>query len=313
MASFNVRYGGNIIALQEGFNYNASYGTAKLNLKVNSISTLKLGLTTNTNAKDYCKFQMRIGGQTAFIGRVSSTSYISGANVDYNGSSTVSRSQSVSTASEVKQSAGTSAFPITTSSMSTSTGQYTQVTRTYTQSGTNGAGNGSGTAAANPTVRTVTNATGSSVTTRTASANVASATIYSHSRAYRTIKSTYNRQTTRYNTSFEIYLNFRNIANSYQTLANSAASGYSVSYSNSFITAKDSRGAELATKITSQTMVMEVITLTANAAIKVRDNFYFYYKVNTTSGTYSLRETVSGTLFYPTTQYIHHYNYLLLE
>lgn len=70
MSTFNIRYGGQIESLKEGPYYNDNYGTAKLNIKVNSTSTLKFGLTTNTSAQEYCHFSIRIGGQTAYIGKV---------------------------------------------------------------------------------------------------------------------------------------------------------------------------------------------------------------------------------------------------
>ena len=182
MATLKMRYGGNIISLPEGANFSpGNYGTARLKYRVNSSSVGELGLTTNTNAKEYCGLQMRVGGQICFIGRVSTTSYVSGNSVDYHGSSTGSRSQVVSSSSEYLTSLATRPIDYHSSSMSTSTSMYTEVTSTqqvetnsYTQevwtrsaTGTTDSGSGNGTSAAQPSIRTVTNATGSTVTSRT--------------------------------------------------------------------------------------------------------------------------------------------------
>lgn len=141
MASLKMRYGGNVIELAEGFNYNPeNYGTARLNYRIASNSVGKLGLTTNTNAKAYCKLAMRVNGQICFIGRVSSTNYISGDTIDYNGSVVGSRISEMSSSSESFQSSASYDYPVITSSMSISTSQYTQttgtrqiVTNSYTQ------------------------------------------------------------------------------------------------------------------------------------------------------------------------------------
>ena len=142
MSILNMRYNGNIISLSdESFNFNPqNYGTARLNIKANSNSTMKFGLTTNTNAQEYCKMQMRINGQVAYIGRISSTEYNIGNNVNYNGSVVGSRLKSTVT---------------------------------------NNSNSGSGTLTTNPTIQTITNSSGSTVTTMTASENVAVKTLYS--------------------------------------------------------------------------------------------------------------------------------------
>ena len=187
MSTFNIRYGGQIESIPEGFNFNANYGTDKLHIKVNSTSTMKFGLTTNTNAQEYCHFSVRIGGQTAYIGRVYSTSYsdavysYSSSLPPYTPSSGYSTTSSKSTYSNsIVTSSSTDSLRwagVYSSSESVSTKTTSQQTQSYTRN----AGSGDGTAAANPTIRTVTNNTGSSVTTRTASAEVASLTWYSFS------------------------------------------------------------------------------------------------------------------------------------
>ena len=187
MSTFNIRYGGQIESIPEGFNFNANYGTDKLHIKVNSTSTMKFGLTTNTNAQEYCHFSVRIGGQTAYIGRVYSTSYSGQVYIHdsslppYTPSSGYSTTSSKSTYSNsIVTSSSTNALGwvgVYSSSESVST----KITGQQTQSYTRNAGSGNSTAAANPTIRTLTNNTGSWVTTRTASAKVASLTWYSFS------------------------------------------------------------------------------------------------------------------------------------
>ncbi len=181
MSTFNIRYGGQIESLPEGFNFNDNYGTDRLNIKVNSTSTMKLGLTTNTNAQEYCHFSIRIGGQTAYIGRVSSTSYASGNAVNYNGSVTTSRKQSILTSSNYTTSYATSVCPNVTSSMHTSTDYQRVLTRDVTASQTRNSGSGDGTATYEHSLETYTNSTGSTVTTRTASENVPYLTYYTYS------------------------------------------------------------------------------------------------------------------------------------
>ena len=165
MATLNMRYGGNIVSIPEGTEFSpGNYGTARLKFRVNSTSVGKFGLTTNTNAKEYCKLQMRVGGQICYIGRVSTTSYISGGSVDYHGSSMGSRSVSSVSASEYATSNASRSIEYYSSSMSTSTSRYTQVTSTeqvqtnyYTQEVlskteyvTYGNGSGNGTSSYNP-------------------------------------------------------------------------------------------------------------------------------------------------------------------
>lgn len=216
MATLNMRYGGKIVSLPEGFNFNANYGTARLNIKVNNTSTLKFGLTTNTNATEYCGLGFRINklvskgstfsdkygtyetddlyvAQTAHIGRVYSTSYVDRAGIampprlPYPGYTAISSksqsSQSVETNSGVIEVRGDS-LGIYSSYCSTDirvTSVSTKITGQQTASYTRNAGNGSGTAAANPGVRIVTNNTGSWYTTRTASEAIATYTYYSFS------------------------------------------------------------------------------------------------------------------------------------
>ena len=149
-ATMNIRYGGQILSVPEDFNFSPqNYGTARLKIKVNSSSTRELGLTTNTNAQEYSKLKVRVNGQIAYLGRVSSTSYTSGEQIDYNGSSIGSRSQTV-----------------------------------ITESLTRNSNSGSGTSAADPTIRTITNNTGSSVTSATASEGIATKTSYSLRSSY---------------------------------------------------------------------------------------------------------------------------------
>lgn len=131
MATLNIRYGGKIVSLPEGANFSpGNYGTARLKYRVNSTSVGELGLTTHTDAKAYCGLQMRVGGQICYIGRVSTTSYISGDTVDYHDSSMGDRYASVSSSSEYATSTAKRNIDYYSSSMSTSTSQYTQVTST---------------------------------------------------------------------------------------------------------------------------------------------------------------------------------------
>lgn len=131
MATLHIRYAGNIVSLPEGANFSpGNYGTARLKYRVNSTSVGELGLTTHTDAKEYCGLQMRIGNQICYIGRVSTTSYISGDTVDYHDSSMGDRYISASSASEYATSTESRSIDYYSSSMSTSTSQYTQVTST---------------------------------------------------------------------------------------------------------------------------------------------------------------------------------------
>jgi hypothetical protein len=102
MAVLKARYGGNIIELSNDDstfpNYNpGNYGTARLKARANSSSVLAFGLTTNTNAGAYCKLKVRVGGQTAYIGRVASLTYSSGETIDYNGSTVASQASETAT------------------------------------------------------------------------------------------------------------------------------------------------------------------------------------------------------------------------
>lgn len=129
MATLKIRYGGEIISIDNsGLNFNPSaYGRARLNVKIGT-KTEKFGLTTNTNATEYCKLRMKVGTNTAYLGRVSTVSYISGQTPTYNGSTSTLRN---------------------------------------TNSGTRNSGSGSFTNPTNPGTPTVTNATGSTVTSKT--------------------------------------------------------------------------------------------------------------------------------------------------
>ena len=182
MAALNMRYGGNIVSLPEGANFSpGNFGTYRLKYRVNSSSVGELGLTTNTQAKNYCGLKMRIGGQICYIGRVSSTSYISGDTIDYHDSSRGSLASQSASVSEYLTSIATLPIDYHSSSMSTSTSMYTEVTsteqietRSYTQevwtrsaTGTTNSGSGNGTSSSDPGTGTVTNNTGSTVTTRT--------------------------------------------------------------------------------------------------------------------------------------------------
>ena len=106
MSTFNIRYGGQIESVSEGFNFNGNYGTDRLHIKVNSTSTLKLGLTTNTNAQEYCHFTVRVGGVTGYIGRVSTLSrtgiHRTFEPIDRNGSTIVSLTSEFSQTTESK-------------------------------------------------------------------------------------------------------------------------------------------------------------------------------------------------------------------
>lgn len=199
MATLNIRYGGNIVSLPEGVNFSpGNYGTCRLKYRVNSASVGELGLTTNTNAKEYCGLQMRVGGQICYIGRVSTTSYVSGESVDYHGSSMGSRSVSSVSASEYATSNASRSIEYYSSSMSTSTSRYTQVTSTeqvqtnyYTQQVlskteyvTYGNGSGNGTASYDPgigdegEIDPYNNRTSSTETTRTLSEKILTKSSY---------------------------------------------------------------------------------------------------------------------------------------
>lgn len=125
MSVLHYRYSGNIIDINE-----CNYGTAKLNIKVNNNSTAKFGLTTDSNATEYCKVKFKIGTNTAYLGRSMTTSYISGNSTNYFNSSSTNRSISVSTSSDYSTSSTTREYNINTSSMNTNTYMYTQVTST---------------------------------------------------------------------------------------------------------------------------------------------------------------------------------------
>ena len=133
MSILNIRYGGEIVPIDNAnFNFNPStYGRARINVKVGT-KTEKFGLTTNTNAVEYCKMRMRVGNKVAYLGRVSTVSYISGETPTYNGSS---------------------------------------MTLSNSVTNTKDPGSGSVTHPTNPGTPTVTNATGSTVTTKTALAS----------------------------------------------------------------------------------------------------------------------------------------------
>lgn len=181
MATLNMRYGGQLISIPEGENFNANYGTAKLNIKVNSTSTMKFGLTTNTNAQEYCKLRLRVGGKNAYIGRVSTSSvaYSRVYTGDIINNSTVTSARGSGYNETWVETS--SARVIRTSTCRSSTGSTEYLVSSTSYTSTINPGSGNGTSAADPTIRTVTNNTGSSVTSRTASANVASLTYYSFS------------------------------------------------------------------------------------------------------------------------------------
>ena len=170
MAILNIRYNGETKSYDNSnFNFNPlNYGKARLNIKVNS-NIEKFGLTTNTNATEYCKLRIRIGNNIAYLGRVSTISYISGETPPYNKSTVTSSNFSVATQSEVQTALTSSNITIYTSSMSTAT---ESISSSYT--GTTGAN--IATHPTQPSIQTVTNATGSTVTTATALINTVLAT-----------------------------------------------------------------------------------------------------------------------------------------
>jgi len=89
MATLNYRYSGQIVSLPDTGEYEVgTFGTARLNVKVNETSTAKFGLCSHVNSISYDKLRFRINGTICGIGRTASLEYISGNTPDRNGSTT---------------------------------------------------------------------------------------------------------------------------------------------------------------------------------------------------------------------------------
>ena len=171
--TLKIRYQGNVISIPNNSEFNPeSYGLSKINIRINSQSTMRLGLTTNTEALSYCKMKIRFNNQDAYIGRVSSITYTSGDTADYKGSTSVSRSTELGT-SMYTNNAGSGSFTsggtISKGKTATNSTGSTVTTNTGYSSGTytNGAGSGSFTSGGAVAKGTKTNNTGSTVTTNT--------------------------------------------------------------------------------------------------------------------------------------------------
>ena len=155
---FNIRYQGQTHEYDDETYNPRNFGTKRLNIRVNSSSVAKFGLTTNTNALEYCRFKVRVGGETAYIARTYTTSYISGETPVYNGSVSAARSVSTTMQSESQSALTSQSVTVVTSSASVSTNQ---VSSSYT--GTTGSGSYS--SPSDPGKYTNENSTGSTVVT----------------------------------------------------------------------------------------------------------------------------------------------------